>query len=102
MRTLFLALTLGSIATLSAWASPLRVLLIDGQNNHDWKSSSPWIKKVLEESGLFSVDVATTPPAGADDEEQAVARTTSRTRSPTKSVFLTVCRCLLIAWHGFV
>ena len=66
MRTLFLALTLGSIASLSAWAAPLRVLLIDGQNNHDWKSSSPWIKKVLEESGLFSVDVATTPTAGGD------------------------------------
>lgn len=66
MRTLFLALALGSLTSLSAWSAPLRVLLIDGQNNHDWKSSSPWIKKILEDSGLFTVDVATTPGAGGD------------------------------------
>ncbi|MBM3846820.1 MAG: ThuA domain-containing protein [Verrucomicrobia bacterium] len=47
-------------------AAPLRVLLIDGQNNHDWKSSSPWIKRILEETKLFIVDVATTPPKGGD------------------------------------
>ena len=51
---------------LSSFSAPLRVLLIDGQNNHDWKSSSPWIKRVLEDSGLFLVDVATTPPQGGD------------------------------------
>lgn len=66
MRTLFLALAFSSLASLSAWSAPLRVLLIDGQNNHDWKSSSPWIKKILENSGLFAVDVATTPGAGGD------------------------------------
>jgi type 1 glutamine amidotransferase len=69
MRTLFLALALGSFASLSAWAAPLRVLLIDGQNNHDWKASSPWIKKILESSGLFVVDVATTPGAGGNMAE---------------------------------
>src|SRR5262249_36382335 len=36
----------------------LRVLLIDGQNNHDWRSTSPWLKRVLEESGRFRVDVS--------------------------------------------
>lgn len=47
-------------------AAPLRVLLIDGQNNHDWKNSSPWLKRVLEDSKLFAVDVATTPGKGGD------------------------------------
>jgi hypothetical protein len=47
-------------------AAPLRVLLVDGQNNHDWKSSTPWLRRVLEQTGLFQVEVATTPPAGGD------------------------------------
>ena len=47
-------------------AAPLKVLLIDGQNNHDWKSTSPVLKKILEQTGLFTVDVATTPAHGSD------------------------------------
>jgi type 1 glutamine amidotransferase len=44
----------------------LRVLIIDGQNNHDWKATTPLLKKALEDAGIFKVDVATSPPAGAD------------------------------------
>ena len=40
----------------------IKVILIDGQNNHDWKATTPLLKKVLEDSGRFTVDVATTPP----------------------------------------
>jgi len=47
-------------------APPHKALLIDGQNNHKWQETTPVLKKVLEETGLFTVDVATTPPAGAD------------------------------------
>src|SRR5215813_15494874 len=39
-------------------AKKIRVLLIDGQNNHDWRSTSPWLKQLLEESGRFRVDVS--------------------------------------------
>ncbi|HEX2972131.1 MAG TPA: ThuA domain-containing protein [Tepidisphaeraceae bacterium] len=42
-----------------------RVLLIDGQNNHDWRSTTPMIKAALERSGLFVVTVATTPATSA-------------------------------------
>ncbi len=42
---------------------PIRVLLIDGQNNHNWRATSPFMKKVLEDSGRFIVDVATAPEA---------------------------------------
>jgi len=55
---------------LPAEATPsLKALIVTGQNNHDWKTSSPILKTVLEDTGLFSVDVATTPEAGAPGME---------------------------------
>lgn len=42
-------------------AASLRALVIDGQNNHDWKATTPVLKKALEDAGLFTVDVATAP-----------------------------------------
>lgn len=42
-------------------ADKLRLLIIDGQNNHDWKAMTPPMKADLEASGRFVVDVATTP-----------------------------------------
>ena len=46
---------------LQGHAAALRALIIDGQNNHDWKATTPVLKKTLEETGLFTVDVATAP-----------------------------------------
>ena len=40
----------------------LSALIVDGQNNHDWPSTTPLLMKMLEDSGLFRVDVATSPP----------------------------------------
>jgi type 1 glutamine amidotransferase len=45
---------------------PLKVLIVEGQNNHAWRETTPVLKKILEDTGRFQVDVATTPPAGAD------------------------------------
>jgi hypothetical protein len=56
----------GSAVTVVFAAPPIRVLIVDGQNNHDWKSTTPVMKRILEDSGAFSVDVATSPPAKAD------------------------------------
>ncbi len=53
-------------ATLAIAASPMKVLIIDGQNNHDWKHTTPVLKQLLEETKLFTVDVVTTPPKGGD------------------------------------
>ena len=47
-------------------AETLKVLLIDGQNNHNWQETTPLIKQTLEGSGRFVVTVATSPPKGAD------------------------------------
>ena len=42
----------------------LKALIVDGQNNHNWKGTTPVLKSLLEESGLFAVDVATSPAKG--------------------------------------
>jgi type 1 glutamine amidotransferase len=47
-------------------AEKLRALIIDGQNNHDWKTTTPLLVKALESSGRFQVKVETTPAAGQD------------------------------------
>src|SRR5262245_31926350 len=36
----------------------IKVILIDGQNNHNWRATTPLLKKELEESGRFTVDVS--------------------------------------------
>jgi type 1 glutamine amidotransferase len=50
----------------AAAAPRMKVLVVDGQNNHAWKETTPVLKQLLEQTGLFEVDVATTPPAGGD------------------------------------
>jgi type 1 glutamine amidotransferase len=45
-------------------SSPVKTLIVTGQNNHNWKVSHVALKKILENSGLFTVDVAVSPPEG--------------------------------------
>jgi len=66
MRTLGFSVLLLAFAGSSFAAPPFKVLIVDGQNNHAWKETTPVLKKILERSGRFTVDVATTPPEGAD------------------------------------
>lgn len=47
-------------------ADKISVLLIDGQNNHSWKETTPLLKKHLESAGIFKVEVVTSPASGAD------------------------------------
>jgi uncharacterized protein len=42
----------------------IHALIVDGQNNHNWRQTTPVLKAALESSGLFTVDVATSPPQG--------------------------------------
>ena len=44
---------------------PIRIMLLTGQSSiyHDWTKSSPIIRDILLETGLFDVDVVTTPAA---------------------------------------
>ena len=43
-----------------------KTLIITGQNNHNWKASSPILKQILDETGMFSSDIMTTPDKGGD------------------------------------
>jgi type 1 glutamine amidotransferase len=50
-------------------AGPVRVMLLDGESAgpyHKWRLTTPVLKKSLDETGLFAVDVVTAPPAGGD------------------------------------
>jgi type 1 glutamine amidotransferase len=48
-------------------AEKLRALIVDGQNNHAcWPKTTQMMKQYLEDTGLFTVDVVTHAPQGAD------------------------------------
>ncbi len=47
-------------------AEKITTLLIDGQNNHNWQETTPLIKRTLESTGLFTVEVVTSPAKGED------------------------------------
>ncbi len=49
-----------------AAAAPMKALVIDGQNVHNWKETTPILKSLLEQTGLFTVDVATSSAHGQD------------------------------------
>jgi type 1 glutamine amidotransferase len=49
----------------SAEAARVRVLILDGQNNHDWRKTTPVLKQALERSGRFTVTVSTSPAKGS-------------------------------------
>ena len=70
MKTIrFLTLIiLATAAASTAWAEKLKVLLVDGQNNHNWKATTPVLVDALESSGRFAVTVSTSPARGAPKE----------------------------------
>ncbi len=46
----------------AAKKDPIREVLIDGQNNHNWKATTPVMVEALQKGGAFEVSVSTTPP----------------------------------------
>jgi type 1 glutamine amidotransferase len=64
-----LSLLLLAIATCLSAAKPIPILLLDGEQGgpyHAWQDTTPDLKKMLDQTGLFSIDVLTAPPKGAD------------------------------------
>lgn len=55
------ALGLGLALPADAGDKKIRVVLITGQNNHDWRATTPFMEKALEETGRFAVDVSVAP-----------------------------------------
>lgn len=60
------ALVLWFLMAAVSVAAPMKALIVDGQNAHNWKETTPILKSELEETGLFTVDVATSPEKGQD------------------------------------
>jgi len=56
-----------ALAPRATAADPLRALIIDGRNNHDWVTTTAILKADLEQSGRFRVDVFSAPEVGAPD-----------------------------------
>jgi type 1 glutamine amidotransferase len=58
--------------SLSLLGSPaddeVRVLVLTGRNNHNWKETTPAIQRILEEAGGMKVDTAV-PPEGLTEEK---------------------------------
>jgi uncharacterized protein len=58
-----------SAAPATSKTDPIPVLLVDGQSGgpyHDWQLTTSVMKKELEDAGIFSVTVATSPKFGED------------------------------------
>jgi uncharacterized protein len=67
-RTRLLAAMLFTAVTVRG-SAPVRIMLLDGESAgayHKWQWTTPVLKKVLDEGGLFQGDVITAPPAGGD------------------------------------
>lgn len=69
MRRLAQLMAVGLLAALVATtraAAPIPVMLLDGESGgpwHKWQLTTPLLKKALDETGLFKVDVVTAPGA---------------------------------------
>ena len=70
MKKTLITLIVFLFLTLPVLAAPsIRVMLLDGESGgpyHKWQIITPVLKKQLEETGLFQVDVVTAPAANGD------------------------------------
>jgi uncharacterized protein len=67
-KYIFLIVLVALIAVFSACKKETgyKTLIITGQNNHNWKASSPILKQILDETGLFNSEITITPEQGGD------------------------------------
>ena len=59
------------LADANAADKKLKLLIVDGQNNHNWRATTPVLKGFLEASGRFTVSVATSPPRARGKKKAA-------------------------------
>ena len=66
-------------------------MILDGESGgpyHQWQLVTPVLKKELDETGLFQVDVVTAPPAGA----APLGRMSPQARAvPSETVIVSTC-----------
>ena len=49
-----------------------KALIVTGQSNHNWSASAPILKTILDQTELFTTDIAQTPPESGARERSAV------------------------------
>ena len=68
-RTVYLLAVMVVTAGIGRTDEPIRVLIVDGQNNHDWRKTTPVLKSCLEATRRFQVDVVTSPDRNKPAED---------------------------------
>lgn len=68
LLTLFVTVALSFLPLNAQAAEKLKLLIVDGQNNHNWKATTPILREFLSGTGRFDVSVATTPEKGTPAE----------------------------------
>jgi type 1 glutamine amidotransferase len=71
MRALMMAIWFLVSLPLAATAgdtNKIKVLIVDGFSNHDWKYNTRLLRGILEPTGLFEVSVSTAPPTNGAPE----------------------------------
>jgi type 1 glutamine amidotransferase len=76
IRSLFSIPSAAALLAVLAWAplpahaaSHIRVMLLDGEQAgpyHNWRETTPYLKRMLEDAKIFDVDVVTAPPKDGD------------------------------------
>ncbi len=56
----------------ASFADAIQVLVLSGQNNHDWKITTPWLQKSLEDTARFEVQFTEAPEKLDDSTLQDV------------------------------
>src|SRR5580692_574677 len=68
MKILAIGAMLLCATSLSA-APPIRVMILDGEQAgayHAWQQTTPYLKRMLDDAGIFQVDIVTAPPKDGD------------------------------------
>lgn len=67
---LFISFSISVLLAVNSMGQPsdpeIRVLIVDGFSNHNWQQTTKLTRMILEETGMFSVSVSTTPSAPDD------------------------------------
>ncbi len=66
LRHILLAIVACLTSVAGSLAQPIEVLLITGQNNHDWRRTTSHLVSALKAVDRFDVTVSETPPRGAE------------------------------------
>jgi uncharacterized protein len=67
------ALAFAALSRPAASAGKIRALIVTGQNNHNWQATTPHLRKFLEATGRFAVDVTEDPGTFLADRDRMIA-----------------------------